>query len=433
MITTTQREKSAAIYQDLCEVIPGGVNSPVRACKGLLNPPFVAASGIADTIIDADGETYIDFCMSWGALLHGHAHPEVLEQAQKMMFQGTTFGATTEIEGKLARKICQLVPSCEKVRFVSSGTEATMSAIRVARGFTKRDLLIKFSGNYHGHADFLLVSAGSGVLDINSQATSQGIPKEIIQSTLVLPFNDAQVFADFMDLHGDKVAAVIVEPIAGNMGTVLSSREFMHNLRMKTTEKGALLILDEVMTGFRVAKGGAQSLYQVKPDICCFSKIMGGGFPAGAFGGRKEIMDCLAPLGEVYQAGTLSGNPVAMAAGLQALEMLDQPGFYEDLERKAALIIDPVKAFIAQHDLNVCLQHQGSMFTLFFGVKQVRNLDDAMQADRAQFKEFFLFLFERGVYLPPAQLEAWFISSVHTDEHLIKTRDLILEFLQRFC
>lgn len=434
MITTdikiAARTASKAIFADLCKVIPGGVNSPVRACKGLLETPLVAKKGKGAYLFDADDNQYIDYCQSWGALILGHANAEVVYAAQQEMENGSTFGITTEVEGLLARKIIEMVPSIEKIRFVSSGTEATMSAIRLARGFTKRNLLVKFSGNYHGHADFLLVKAGSGVLDLNPEATSAGVPSEVVLSTMVLPYNDLSSFKDFMLQYGQQVAAVIVEPIAGNMGTVPATCEFLELLRSMTTQTGTVLIFDEVMSGFRVAKGGAQALYQIIPDLTCFSKIIGGGFPAGAFGGRAEIMNHLAPLGQVYQAGTLSGNPVAMRAGLTALTQVQADGFYEDLERKTKLITEPLIAIIRDKDLNMCVQEAGSMFTLFFGLKKVRSMEEAENIDSPLFKKFFLFMLEKGIYIPPSPQEAWFVSSAHSDEDLIRTREACLEFIE---
>lgn len=380
-----KREKSKEAFKQLCDVIPGGVNSPVRACRAVLDFPVVAARGAGDLIWDVDGNQYIDFCMSWGALIHGHAHPEVVEAAYSQMQMGTTFGITTVGEGKLAEKIRSLIPSMEKMRFVSSGTEATMSAVRLAKGFSGKELLVKFSGNYHGHSETTLKGAS------------------------VLPYNDVEAFLSFMREKGSQVAAIIVEPIAGNMGTVPASKAFLQALR----DSGALLIFDEVINGFRVSKHGAQALYGIVPDLTCLAKIMGGGFPAGAFGGRRDIMDRLAPLGEVYQAGTLSGNPVAMAAGLKALELLDKPGFYEELQRKTDLLTVPVREKIE-------LQQVGSMFTIFF-------------EKPALYKAFFNYLLERGIYIPPLQEEAWFVSMAHTDEHLLYTRDCCISFLREMA
>lgn len=422
---------SQEIYDRLCQVIPGGVNSPVRSCKNLLPQPVVAESGACDMLYDVDGNGYIDYCGSWGALIHGHAHPRILEAVSRRMLKGTTFGLTTEIEEKLARKVCELVPSVEKIRFVSSGTEATMSATRLARGYTNREIVVKFTGNYHGHADFFLVNAGSGVFHLNATSSSAGIPQAIVQHTVSLPYNDLSAFSDFMREHGASTAAVILEPVAGNMGLVAATKEFIALLRQETERCGALLIFDEVMNGFRLSLQGAQGLYEEKPDLTCFGKIVGGGFPAAAFGGRAAIMDHLAPLGSVYQAGTLSGNPLAMEAGLQALLMLERDGFYEELQDKADIITKPIREYLLANDVNACLQQEGSMFSIFFGKRKVSNMDDVRETDREQFAEFFRFLLDNGVYIPPSSVESWFVSMAHTTSNLEKTRDLILEFLYR--
>jgi glutamate-1-semialdehyde 2,1-aminomutase len=422
------RVQSEAIFSKLCEVIPGGVNSPVRSGKGTGQSPMVADWASGDMLYDADGHSYIDYCGSWGALIHGHAHPTIIDAAAKRMVKGSSFGITTSIEEKLARKITTSVPSIEKIRFVSSGTEATMSAARLARGFTGRKWLVKFAGHYHGHADFFLVQAGSGVAGLNPTSSSAGIPEEVIKYTCCLPFNDEKAFEQFMHSQGSNVAAVIMEPIAGNIGVVPSKLAFLQKVREITKKYGTLLILDEVITGFRVGLQGAQGLYGIKPDLTTFGKVIGGGFPAAAFGGRKAIMDYLAPLGPVYQAGTLSGNPVAMEAGLQALTLCDEKGFYEQLEQKTKVIIDPIKQFLKEKDIQACVQQVGSMFTIFFGKKEVNNMEDALQTDQQEYARFFRYLFANGVYIPPLQLEAWFVSTHHKEENLIRTRDLILKF-----
>ncbi len=418
--------------EKLKEVIPAGVNSPVRSCRAMVVNPPVVDSGFQDMITDMDGRSYIDYCGSWGPLIHGHAHPTILEAVSKRMAKGTTFGMTTAIEEQIVRKVIKLVPSVEKMRFVSSGTEATMFALRLARGYTKKPYFIKFNGNYHGSSDFLLVKAGSGVASL-PEASSGGILPEAVRHTISLPFNDVEacrrVFHD--STYKNQIAAVIVEPIAGNMGTVPATPEFLQMLREETTNSGALLIFDEVITGFRVALGGAQSLYKITPDLTCFGKIIGGGFPAAAFGGKREIMDQLAPLGPVYQGGTLSGNPVAMEAGLQAIKLLEVDGFYEELARKTALLTVPIKQYIRENKLNACIQEVGSMFTLFFGRHSVSNMEEAQKCDMPLFASFFRYMLEEGIYIPPLQVEAWFVSQAHTDEHLIHTRDVILRFLKR--
>lgn len=421
---------SQQIYSRLCEVIPGGVNSPARAFKGMDQIPLIVSHASRDLVYDVEGNAFIDYCGSWGPLLHGHAHPTILEAVQKRMAMGITFGITSEIEERLARRITQLIHSIEKIRFVSSGTEATMSAIRLARGFTKRDLIVKFTGNYHGHADFFLVQAGSGLFGLNPSSSSAGIPEDILRHTACLPFNDLEVCKQFIldPSNRKRIAAVIVEPIAGNMGCVPATQEFLNMLRESTQEIGALLVFDEVITGFRVGLGGAQALYQIKPDLTCLGKIVGGGFPAAAFGGRADIMDYLAPLGPVYQAGTLSGNPIAMEAGFQTLSLALGKGFYDDLKRKTDLITQPVGQLLKQKNINACLQQVGSMFTIFFGRKQVSNMEEAHGLDTQEFARFFRFMRANGVYIPPSQYEVCFVSSVHEQGHLEKTRDIMLKF-----
>lgn len=426
------RTESQKIYQKLCEVLPGGVNSPVRSCKNMGQVPLVVESAYRDILIDADGHEYIDYCGSWGALIHGHAHPEILDAVKKRIEKGTSFGITTALEGALAQEIIDKIDSIDKIRFVSSGTEATMTVARLARGFTNREFIVKFSGNYHGHADFFLVQAGSGVLEISSSASSDGIPNEIVKYTISLPYNDITACEKLFS-HPDfshRIAAVILEPVAGNMGVIPAQPSFINFLRKETEKIGALLIFDEVITGFRLHAKGAQHLYSVKPDLTCFGKIIGGGFPAAAFGGRKEIMECLAPLGSVYQAGTLSGNPVAMEAGLQTLRLLKRPSFYENLEEKVARLLDPIKEKIKNNDWNVCIQQVGSMFTIFFGAKEVRNLEEALSVDSQIYAQFFRTLFNQGIYIPPSPHEAWFISAVHEDQHLDYTKNAILSFME---
>lgn len=424
------RPLSKQAYENLCKLIPGGVNSPVRAFKAIDQLPLVASHGKGDLLYDLDGHSYIDYCMSWGASIHGHAHPEIVSAAIQRTGLGSSFGMTTAVEGELAHKIVSCMPSIQKIRFVSTGTEATMSAIRLARGFTKRQILIKFIGNYHGHADFLLVKAGSGVTEI-PESTSAGIPHDIVRYTYCLPYNDSEAFTKITSNPevADQIAAVIVEPIAGNMGVVPATPEFLTTLRKETARIGALLIFDEVISGFRVGLQGAQGQYQITPDLTCLGKIIGGGFPAAAFGGRAEIMDLLAPLGSVYQAGTLSGNPVAMVSGSKAIEMLERGQIYDELKQKVQVIIRPIQELIEKRDLNCCVQHAGSMFTIFFGLKNVSNMEQAERLNLAQFKRFFRFLFDRGILIPPSQYEACFVSTVHEMKHLEKTRDVIIEFL----
>ena len=355
---------------------------------------------------------------------------KIIAAASQRMALGTSFGVTTEIEEQMARKVTEMMPSIESVRFVSSGTEATMTAARLARGYTGRDLLVKFAGHYHGHADFFLVQAGSGVFGLSPTSSSAGIPEACIKDTICLTFNDLAEMERVLLENRQRIAAVILEPISGNMGLVPSKPEFLQALRKMTREIGALLIFDEVMTGFRVHRGGAQALYGIEPDLTCLGKIVGGGFPAAAFGGRREIMNFLAPLGPVYQAGTLSGNPVAMEAGYQSLRLLEAAGFYESLQAKTDLITKPVQAYLTAHHIPACIQQVGSMFTLFFGLREVRHMEDAKQLNTSLFAQFFRWMYARGIYVPPSQYEAWFLSSAHTEEHLTYTRNVMLEFLQ---
>lgn len=417
-------------YDRLCDVMPGGVSSPVRACLKMGVTPPIVDYAKEDCFYDVDGNRYIDYCGSWGALIHGHAHPRILEAVAKRMAKGTSYGMTTPIEEQLARKIIQFIPSVEKIRFVSSGTEATMGALRLARGYTGKDVTIKFTGNYHGSSDLLLVKAGSGVTGL-PESSSDGVPRDIVQHTISIPYNDSEACKAIFchPLYAERIAAVIVEPIAGNMGTVPATLEFLETLRQETYRTGALLIFDEVITGFRVSLNGAQGLYGISPDLTCFGKIMGGGFPAAAFGGKREIMDCLAPLGKVYQGGTLSGNPVAMEAGLQALSMLEADGFYEELNQKTEAITKPVQELIQKKGINACFQQVGSMFTLFFGRRSVKNTEEAQLCDEKMYACFFRYMLSNGVYLPPLQFEAWFVSSAHSQHHLDKTGEIIRQFL----
>ena len=428
-----QRPKSESIYIRSCEKIPGGVNSPVRACKGLLDVPMIVESGKGPFIRDVDGREYVDYCMSWGALILGHAHPKVVEAACQRMRLGSSFGIATEGEMELAEMISNLVPTVEKIRFVSSGSEATMTAIRLSRGFTGRLKIAKFSGHYHGHVDPLLIQAGSGVVQINPVATSKGIPLSTIADTLCFSYNDFHSVRSFFqtDPRAKELAAVILEPITGNMGVSLPELGFLEMLREETKKIGALLIFDEVITGFRVGLQGAQGLFGIAPDLTCFGKVIGGGFPIAGIGGKREILDCLAPLGQVYQGGTLSGNPVAVSAGLAALSEIQAPGFYEALEKKALRLTEPILEAIARKDLPVVLNRAGSMFSLFLGLRKMKSKEDLKNLDEKLFSRFFRFLFEKGVYIPPSSHEAWFISSAHTDETLDSTAEKIIACLEQ--
>jgi glutamate-1-semialdehyde 2,1-aminomutase len=419
------RTKSREIFEASCQVIPGGVNSPVRAFTGLNMTPMVAVAGEGAIVRDADGHAYIDYCGSWGALILGHAHPAVVKAAEAQIRLGSTFGMATPFEWELAQKIRHHLPSMEKIRFVSSGTEATMSAIRLARGFTGKSTVVKFEGHYHGHSDGLLVKAGSGVLHINKEASSKGVPTDYVRHTVCLPFNDIQTCRDFLR-HTDTVAAVILEPIAGNMGLVVADSDFLHMLREETAKKGIVLIFDEVITGFRVGLQGAQGYFGIAPDLTCLGKIIGGGFPAAAFGGSSAIMDHLAPLGEVYQAGTLSGNPVAMRAGLATLEELEKPGFYEALEQKTQILAEGIRRWMKERRVAGCVAQQGSMFTVFFGPAEVRS---KVVLDEERYRQFFSHLFQRWIYLAPAAFETNFVSSAHTQEQIEGTLRIIEDYL----
>ena len=423
--------KSHEIFEKSMEVIVGGVNSPIRAFIGLDVDPLIVERGAGDMIIDVNGKSYIDYCMSWGALILGHAHPKVVQSSIERLQMGSSFGIATELEEKIARLITLLIPSIEKVRFVSSGTEATMTALRIARGYTGRAMIIKFHGNYHGHSDGLLVKAGSGVAQICSEASSKGVPGSIIENTLSLPYNDIASFQDVIQQYSNDIAAVIIEPIAANMGVVPGSSEFLQVIRKETMRCGALLIFDEVITGFRVGTEGAQGLYKIVPDLTCLGKIVGGGFPSAVVGGKKEIMDSLAPIGEVYQAGTLSGNPVCMQAGLTTLMEIMKPSFYPNLNEKTEVLTKPIKEEIRKRDLNACLTQVGSMFTLFWGPKEVTSYESLEKLDKKIFGQFFRFALTNGVYFSPSPYEACFISSAHTTEHLVKTRELILDFMRQ--
>ena len=408
------------LYTRATEKIPGGVNSPVRAWKAVGGSPKFIAHGQGAHIFDVDGKEYIDFVASWGPLILGHADPGVLRQLRETAGRGTTFGAPTEGEVQLAEIVCHLVPSIEKLRLVSSGTEATMSAIRLARAFTGRTKIVKFDGCYHGHSDGLLVRAGSGVATLGLP-NSPGVPPGFTRETLVARFNDMSSVRGLFHRHGTNVAAVIIEPVCGNMGVIPPAPRFLAFLRKISRSYGALLIFDEVITGFRVALSGAQEFYRVRPDLTCLGKILGGGLPLAAFGGRREIMNLLAPEGPVYQAGTLSGNPLAVAAGLGTLKALSRRGIYDSLERNGKRLQDGFEKVLKHYKMKGTVNRVGSMLALFFGVDHVRTADDARQSDLERFARFFHGMLQRGIYFPPAQFETAFISLAHTGEDLDKT------------
>jgi glutamate-1-semialdehyde 2,1-aminomutase len=399
--------------------IPGGVNSPVRAFKGVGGDPIFFSGAQGAYLSDVDGNRYIDYIGSWGPMILGHNFgptvKAVTEQAQKAL----SFGAPTEIEIELAESIISRVPSMERVRMVNSGTEATMSAIRLARGFTGRDMIVKFSGCYHGHSDSLLVKAGSGVLTLGLP-NSPGVPEDLAKHTLTAPFNDSEAIDSLMTTYGDRVACIIVEPIAGNMGCIPPQTGYLQKLQDLCRHHGTVLIFDEVMTGFRVARGGAQELYGITPDLTTLGKIVGGGLPVGAFGGRADIMNCIAPAGPVYQAGTLSGNPLAMAAGLATLNHLTQE-VYEDLTTTTQTLVDGIMAAANKHGIQLCENHVCGMFSFFFGRDEVINYDDVAGSNVEQFNAFFHKMLEQGVYLAPSAFEAGFLSAQHGREEIGKT------------
>jgi len=414
-------QRSQALFERAQRSIPGGVNSPVRAFRAVGSAPRFIARGQGAHIWDADGNEYIDYVCSWGPLLLGHRHPEIIAACEDALAGGTSFGAPTEREVELAEAICDAVPSIEMVRLVNSGTEATMSALRVARAFTGRDLTVKFEGCYHGHVDSLLVKAGSGVATLGIPETA-GIPKAFADTTIAIPYNSVEALDDCFARYGEHIAAVIVEPVAGNMGCVPPAPGFLQELRTRTQEAGSLLIFDEVMTGFRVAFGGAQQLYGISPDLTTLGKVIGGGLPVGAYGGRRDIMSTVAPAGHVYQAGTLSGNPLAVAAGLAMLRHLKaHPEIYTRLERSGARLA-------AAAPPGITVNRAGSMLTFFFAPDPVTDYDSAQRTDRARFAGFFSWMLDRGVYFPPSQFEAMFISAAHTDEDIDRTASLIREY-----
>jgi glutamate-1-semialdehyde 2,1-aminomutase len=419
---TLNRERSRALQQRAEKLLPGGVDSPVRAFRAVGGEPPFVERGNGAYLWDADGNRYIDYVGSWGPMILGHAEPSVVAAIQKAAARSASFGASTAAEGDLAELVTRCFPSIEKLRFVSSGTEATMSAIRVARAFTGRKFFIKFAGCYHGHSDALLVKAGSGVATFGIPG-SAGVPEETVMHTLALPFNDVAAVEQAFAAHPNEIAAIILEPVVGNMGCVAPAREYLQALRNITKKHGALLIFDEVMTGFRVALGGAQQMFDMKPDLTCLGKIVGGGLPCGAFGGRAEIMNMLAPLGPVYQAGTLSGNPLAMAAGIATLKILtEREGeIYPQLEKHSAALADGVAAAAREAGIPVTTNRVGSMFTWFFTELPVANYEDALRSDTEAFAAFHRAMLEAGIWLPPSQFEAAFLSAAHTDADIAAT------------
>lgn len=414
------RARSVAAFRRATQLIPGGVNSPARAFGAVGGTPIFIQRALGPHLFDIDGNRYLDYIGSWGPMILGHAHPAVVAAVGEAMSLGSSFGAPTERESELAELVISSVPSIERVRFVSSGTEATMSALRLARGCTQRDLIIKFAGCYHGHVDSLLVQAGSAATTLGVP-NSPGVPAHATQDTLVLEYNDCQALAETFRRSGDQIAAVILEPVVGNMGLVLPSAEFLAELRRLTARHGAVLIFDEVMTGFRLALGGAQGLFGVQPDLTCLGKIIGGGLPVGAYGGRADLMAKVAPTGPVYQAGTLSGNPLAMAAGITTLRLLRDHPPYAQLEEHARQLEEGVLAAVARHGLPCRWQRQGSMFTLFFTPEPVTNYAAAKRSDTQAFATFFWELMDQGIYWPCSQFEAAFLSAAHEKGHITET------------
>ncbi len=413
-------ERSSKAFSEAQQVLPGGVNSPVRAFGAVEGDPVFVRRGEGAWIEDLDGNRYVDHVCAWGPLILGHAHPAVVKALQERLPLGMSFGIPTELETALAKKVVASVPSIERVRFVNSGTEAVMSAIRVARGYTGRSKILKFIGCYHGHSDSLLVKAGSGAATFGSP-DSAGVPAALTGETLLLPYNDPEAVEKLMAEMGGEIAAILLEPVAGNMGLVPPAERFLETLREVTLEHGALLIFDEVITGFRLGMGGAQELYGVIPDMTCLGKVVGGGLPVGAFGGREEIMGLLSPLGPVYQAGTLSGNPLAMQAGLSTLEELEKPGFFMELSGKTEILAAALRSAAEEAGVPVQVHCVGSMFTLFFVDTPVTDFASADCCDRERFAKFHRGMLEKGVYWPPSQLETCFVSQAHRQEDLEKT------------
>ena len=420
-------EKSSILFEKAKMIIPGGVNSPVRAGKSVgIDPPFIAGAK-GPLLWDVDGNEYIDYVCSWGPMILGHAHPQVIEALEESIKHGTSYGAPTQIEVEMAETIIEMVPSIEMVRMVNSGTEAAMSAIRLARGYTNRDKIIKFDGCYHGHADSLLVSAGSGVATLGIPG-SPGVPENLARHTISLPFNNLELVEQAFRRFASEIAAVIIEPIPGNMGLVVPDIEFLKGLRKIISDNGALLIFDEVISGFRVAPGGAQELYGIMPDLTCLGKIIGGGLPVGAYGGTKQIMKKVAPVGDIYQAGTLSGNPLAMAGGLATLKILKENRIiYKELEDKGNALFSGIKKAAEAKGLQVIVNRVGSMGTIFFTSRPVTDFAAAKTGDTALFKKYYRSMLDQGIYLAPSPFETSFLSMAHSEKAIKKTIDCIIK------
>ncbi|MFZ3216930.1 MAG: glutamate-1-semialdehyde 2,1-aminomutase [Candidatus Acidiferrales bacterium] len=414
------RPRSAELFERGKKTLVGGVDSPVRAFRAVGGTPLVIDRASGAKLYDVDGREYLDYVCSWGALILGHAHPDVVAAVAEQAARGTSYGMTSPLEIELGEKITRAVPSVEMVRFVSSGTEAAMSAVRLARAFTERDLVVKFEGCYHGHSDGFLSEAGSGLATLGI-AACPGVPEAFARLTLNTPYNDLAGVVDLFRQHQKQIAAIIVEPVAANMGVVAPAPGFLEGLREITTREGALLIFDEVITGFRVAYGGAQSVYGIDPDLTVMGKIIGGGLPVAAYGGKRQIMERVAPLGPVYQAGTLSGNPLAMRAGLATLPKLEAPGFYEGVQSKTNRLAEGLRAALRETGVPGEVNVSGSLLTLFFSEQPVRNYAEAKKTDTARFGKFFQEMLTRGVFLPPSQYEALFVSAAHTDSDIERT------------
>jgi glutamate-1-semialdehyde 2,1-aminomutase len=412
--------RSEQLFEEAQRYLPGGVDSPVRAFKAVGGTPLFIKRGQGSRLYDEDGNEFIDYVCSWGPLILGHAQLRIVRAVKKAVERGSSFGCPTELETTLARMVCEAMPSIEMVRFVNSGTEATMSAIRLARAFTGRNKVVKFAGCYHGHSDGLLAKAGSGMTTLGIPS-SPGVPASLTSDTLVVPYNNMEAVEQLFKQFAPDIAAVIVEPIAGNMGVVLPKPGFLEHLRGLTRQSGALLIFDEVITGFRVAYGGAQSLCNMPPDLTCLGKIIGGGFPIGAYGGRKDIMEMVAPLGPVYQAGTLAGNSVAMTAGIETLKSLRESTAYEELERKSSLLAKGINEAVSKASIDIQLNRVGSIFTIFFAKEPVTDYETATKADTNLYAKFFHQMLSQGIYLPPSQFEAAFVSAAHTDKDIQAT------------
>lgn len=422
--------RSDELFAAACRHIPGGVNSPVRAFRGVGGTPVFFSRAKGAYLYDADEQKYIDYVGSWGPAILGHAHPEVIREVQEAALNGLSFGAPTELEVRMADKVCELLPSMDLVRMVNSGTEATMSAIRLARGYTGRDVLVKFEGCYHGHADALLVKAGSGALTLGVPS-SAGVPADVAKHTITLEFNNLAQTEAFFRTRGSDVACIIVEPVAGNMNCIPPAPGFLEGLRTLCDHYGSVLIFDEVMTGFRVALGGAQAHYGITPDLTTLGKVIGGGMPVGAFGGKRAIMEKIAPLGPVYQAGTLSGNPVAMRAGLKTLELISAPGFFENLSQRTSMLCHALEKAAAENGVALTTNQVGGMFGIFFSDKKVTRYADALACDIDAFKHFFHAMLAAGIYLAPSAFEAGFVSAAHTADDIAATAAAARRALQR--